>query len=140
MAKMVRIKPFDKARRQTTRRFVIGGFRFEIEKGWYRVEDENLADHLKTVKASQDPMAPCIFDVVDEKEAEDLERKEYEAANPERKITEAVKGAQTVKTKDLDLGPAPDVNLEPEDDESSEGEDEGDENSAEPEGTGKSPF
>lgn len=102
--KFVRIRPRDERRGQLVRRYVYGGFRFEADHGWYEVDDE-IAEYLATVRThQQDPDSKPVFDVSDQEGAERIARSEYEDANPERKIAEAVAGAQTVKAADLDLG------------------------------------
>ena len=100
--KFVRIRPYNKARGQLVRRYVYGGFRFEGDHGWYEVDDE-IAEYLeKVLTHPQDPDSKPAFDVSDKEGAENLARKEYEAANPERKIAEAVAGRQKVSVDDLD--------------------------------------
>lgn len=100
--KFVRIRPFNKARGQLVRRYVYGGVRFEATHGWYEVDDE-IADYLKTVLTHpQNPDSKPVFDVADKEGAMDIERGEYEAANPERKISEAVAGRQKVTVDDID--------------------------------------
>lgn len=100
--KFVRIRPYNKPRGQLTRRYVYGGFRFEADHGWYEVDDE-IANYLKTVLTfPDDPDSKPVFDVSDQAGAEKLAREEYEAANPERKIAEAVAGRQRVTLADID--------------------------------------
>jgi len=100
--KFVRIRPYNKARGQLVRRYVYGGFRLEADHGWYEVDDE-IADYLeKVLTFPDDPDSKPVFDVKDKEGAENLAREEYEAANPERKIAEAVAGRQKVTVDDLD--------------------------------------
>ena len=100
--KFVRIRPYNKARGQLTRRYVYGGVRFEADHGWYEVDDE-IAEYLKTVLTHpQDPDSRPVFDVSDQAGAEKIALDEYEAAHPERKIAEAVAGRQKVTVDDLD--------------------------------------
>lgn len=100
--KFIRIRPFNRARGQLVHRYVYGGVRFEATHGWYEVDDE-IADYLKTVLTHpQNPDSKPVFDVADKEGAMDIERAEYEAANPERKISEAVAGRQKVTADDLD--------------------------------------
>ncbi len=100
--KFVRIRPYNKARGQLVRRYVYGGVRFEVDHGWYEVDDE-IAEYLKTVLTHpQDPDSKPVFDVSDQAGAEKIALDEYEAANPERKITEAIAGRQKVSVDDLD--------------------------------------
>jgi len=104
--KFVRIRPYDKRRGQLVRRYVYRGFRFEVERGWYEVED-HIAEALEGVLTFPDnPDSKPVFDVSTREDAEALARAEYEAQNPERKISEAIAGAQTV-TEDK-MTPAPD--------------------------------
>lgn len=110
----VRIKPYNEPLKQLTRRYIFKGVRFEVDKGWYSVPAD-VAEYLKTAKPNAtDPLAPCVFDVCTKEEAEDLERKEYEAAHPERKISEALSGAQKVTTADLARGSGEPAPVEPE--------------------------
>lgn len=105
--KFIRIKPYNKTRKQLTRRYVYGGVRFEENHGWYEVDDE-IAEYLGKVRTfPEDPDSKLIFDVSDREGAETIAREEYEEANPERKISEAVKGAQTVTLADLDPASVP---------------------------------
>ena len=100
--KFVRIRPYNKARGQLVRRYVYGGVRFEVDHGWYEADDQ-IAEYLKTVLTHpQDPDSKPVFDVSDQAGAEKIALDEYEAANPERKITEAIAGRQKVSVDDLD--------------------------------------
>jgi hypothetical protein len=91
-----RINPPDPKRGHRCHRYVFRGFRYESEKGWYKVSDQ-LAAELKTlVEDTNAPIKVLVFQVATEAEAKELSLKDYEAANPERKITEAIAGAQTV--------------------------------------------
>ena len=97
----VRIRPYNKRRGQLVRRYVYGGVRFEVNLGWYQVDDV-IAEYLKTVLTHQgDPDSKLVFDVSDKAGAEKIAHEEYEAANPERKISEATAGVQKVTVADL---------------------------------------
>ena len=110
----VRVKPYNEPLKQLVRRYVYNGVRFEEGKGWYSVPAAT-AEYLKTVKPNAtDPLAPFVFDVCTKAEAEVLERKDYETAHPERKISEALTGAQKVTTAMLAKGSDEPVPVEPE--------------------------
>jgi hypothetical protein len=106
--KFIRIRPYDKRRGQLVQRYVYRGFRFEVARGWYQVED-HIAEELAGVLTFPDnPDSKPVFDVATKEEAEALSMREYEAAHPERKISEAIAGAQTVTEEKLGE-PAPDA-------------------------------
>lgn len=91
-----RVRPFDPRRGFLCKRYVFKGFKFEAEKGWYKVS-ESLAADLK--KCTQNPNAADpkpVFEIATKEEAEKIAREEYERENPVRKIQEAIAGAQTV--------------------------------------------
>ena len=99
--KFVRIRPYDKRRGQLVRRYVYGGFKFLGDHGWYEVDDE-IAAYLKTVRTfPEDPDSKPVFDVSDQDGAKKIALAEYEETHPDRKITEAIAGAQKVTTADL---------------------------------------
>lgn len=106
--KFVRIRPFNKQRGQLTRRYVFRGFRFEESSGWYQVPDD-VADALQGMLTFPDnPDSKPVFDVCTEEEAKAMSVRDYEDANPNRKIEQAISGAQTV-TEDKMPDAAPDV-------------------------------
>lgn len=143
----VRIRPYDKRRGQLVRRYVYGGVKFEVDKGWYQTDDV-IAEYLKTVLTfPENPDSKPVFDVSDQIGAEKIAKEEYEAANPERKISEATSGAQKVTVADLkspvkEVAPAPKEKKEepekaPEETKGS-GEPKGDKKETKAAGSGKS--
>lgn len=79
MTMLVRIKPYNPKRGQLARRVVIGGYRFDVERGWYEV-DEDFAEQLREETLGGDPNASKVFDVCTKAEAEKLQASEDRAA------------------------------------------------------------
>ncbi len=88
--KLVRLKPFNAKRGHHMRKYTHGPTRrtFEVDRGWYKVDDD-MADYLATVRqTSSDPDSPDAFDVCTEEEAikidarERVEKDRRDAANP----------------------------------------------------------
>jgi len=106
---LVRLKPYDPRRGHLLRRFTYRGIKFQVERGWYRVE-EPVADYLREVRqVSSDEHSPLAFDVCSEAEARSVEEKETEAANTRKAATDDIKlstarAEGAVTTEDL---PAP---------------------------------
>lgn len=90
MTMLVRIKPYNPKRGQLARRIVIGGFRFDVDRGWYEVDDEFAAD-LKTKTQGGDPNAALIFDVCTAEEAKALQRSEDRAAQEAARADKPIK-------------------------------------------------
>jgi len=112
MQMVARIVPKDPRRGFKCERYVYRGFRFEASRGWYQVSNE-LAEELR--KCVQDPNAPVfvpIFQVASEADAGKIEREDWEREHPERKITEAIKGAQIVPERRLVPLPKPEREME----------------------------
>jgi len=141
MPKFVRIHPKDPRRGFNIERYIYRGVKFETTRGWYEVSNAVAAQLAECV---QDPNAPIpipVFQVADKKGAVDIERKDYERLNPERKISEAISGAQTVTDVRFD----PEAEPEPEiiDEEAFEDDDEDDGGESEedaPLGNKENPF
>jgi len=101
MAMFVRIHPKDPRTGHLVERYVYRGFKFEVAKGWYRVPN-NLAEELRDcVQDVNAPVPISVFQVATEDEAKKLEQLDYERANPEKKISEAISGAQSVPASRL---------------------------------------
>jgi hypothetical protein len=82
MAMLARIKPYNPKRGHLVRRYMVKGIRFDVNRGWYKV-DEALADYLKTVTQNpNDPDTPPVFDVLTEAAARELEEAEEAARKP----------------------------------------------------------
>ncbi len=82
-SKLVRIKPYNPKRGQLLRRYVVSGIRFDVNRGWYKVDAE-LAKYLAGITngGDTDPEAPLAFDVMDEVDAKKLEAAEAAAKEP----------------------------------------------------------
>jgi len=80
--KLVRVRPYNPKRGQLVRRYMVKGIRFDVNRGWYKVDDE-LAKYLATVTNDpNDPESTPVFDVLTEKEALKLEQDEEAAKKP----------------------------------------------------------
>lgn len=98
----VRIHPFDPRRGFKVKRYIVLGVRFEADKGWYEVPDDYIPELKSCVQDVSAPVPVPVFQVATKEEAMETARKEYEEQNPERKIEEAVKGAQSVDEETFD--------------------------------------
>jgi predicted flap endonuclease-1-like 5' DNA nuclease len=60
----VRLKPFNPKRGFKLRRYTVFGLRFEVEAGWYKLDDSEVAAYLKTIhNDNNNPDSPLAFDV-----------------------------------------------------------------------------
>jgi hypothetical protein len=105
--RLVRLKPYDPRRGHVLRRFTYAaGIKFQVERGWYRVE-KAVADYLCAVReVASDRHSPFAFDVCTEAEAKTLEATESEASKVKRSATDDLKvvparPAGAVTTDDL---------------------------------------
>jgi hypothetical protein len=116
MSKYVRIKPYDPQKGYLRRRYMRDGKLYDVEKGWYLVDDE-AAEILRTVSQheydkSEHPVP--AFDICDNKAAVDAinkkeQKAQYEKLMKERGIPIVVGGEVPVNdltTADL-LAPEP---------------------------------
>jgi len=86
---LARLKPRDPHRGHVLRRFVYRGIRFEEGKGWYQVSPE-VGEYLRGVRQRTfDPHSPPAFDVCTEAEAQALDERETEEAQPVRPADKA---------------------------------------------------
>ncbi len=111
---LVRLKPFNKKKGHVLRRYTYRGIRFDVNRGWSRVE-RPVAQYLRDVRqVSGDQDSPPAFDVCTESEARALDEKEAEAARvstPAEKATRVsvarsdAPGAADLTTNDLPSSP-----------------------------------
>lgn len=82
---VVRLKRYNPKRGQRLQRFALWGYIFKEEQNWYKVpakitymgEVKDLKDYLENVhQDNEDPDSPFAFDVVTEKEAEAINKRE----------------------------------------------------------------
>ena len=80
MAKLVRLKPYDRHRGHVLRRLHVRGQLFHEARGWYKVDD-GVAEALSDIRQrDNNPNSPLAFDVCSEDEAVELEKAEKRAA------------------------------------------------------------
>lgn len=80
MAKLVRLKPYDKHRGHVMRRLHVFGTLYHEARGWYKVDDR-VAEKLAAVhQKDNDSHSPLAFDICSEDEAVKLEVDEKKAA------------------------------------------------------------
>lgn len=72
MPKLVRIKPYNPRAGNVLRKYTLSahdGMRFDVDRGWYRVDDA-IADVLRQVRMIDgDELSPYAFEICDEDEA-----------------------------------------------------------------------
>lgn len=76
MAKLVRIKPYNAKAGHKILSYTYAGVKYLENRGWYRLEDDSLADELAELKAGDGRYDPEVFDVMSEEEAVELEQEE----------------------------------------------------------------
>lgn len=80
MAKLVRLKPFDPKRGFVVRRYIFEHKRYEVESGWYEVDDATGAKLKLLLQNEDDLSSKDLFDVCEPGEARALEERERVAA------------------------------------------------------------
>ena len=89
----VRLKPRALKRRkglpQTPSRYMYAGIRFEEVKGWYRIEDAELAKVLARLTHNDREDGLLIFDVLDGEAARALEEKERRSTRTRAQVDNA---------------------------------------------------
>jgi hypothetical protein len=107
---LVRLKPHNPKKGAWMRKYTAFGVLFEVDKGWYQV-DEHVAKYLKTVHAKPDDpdCATMAFDVVSPAEAQKIAERETDLALEEGRPVP--RGARKVIPRDVttgtDMGPKP---------------------------------
>ena len=64
-----RIRPYNPKRGATAQSYTFKGVRYLEEKGWYEIDNRDLAIYLSRVTLSSDPDGPRVFEVITEKQA-----------------------------------------------------------------------
>jgi len=104
MAKLVRLKPYDRKRGHVIQRYTAFGVRFDEARGWYKVSDE-VAAYLATVHQTPgDEDSPLAFDVCTQDEATAMETAEKKKAEERARAAEpnvAQPHDVTVRAQDL---------------------------------------
>lgn len=108
---LVRIRAYNDRQGHVLRRYTYKGYKFQGERGWYRVPRE-VGEYLRTVRhVASDSYSPFAFDVCTNAEAAELDARE-QAELTTRKgpanaidVTGGSEGAVT--TADLPDGDAP---------------------------------
>lgn len=86
--KLIRIKPYNPKIGNVLRRYNLNGYTFEVERGWYKVDDD-VAEYLKGVHQHVElEHSPLAFDVCTEEEAAAIDDREIEAAKVKRASAE----------------------------------------------------
>jgi len=85
MSKLVRIKPVNKKSGNMVRRYGAFGHVFDVEDGWYMVDDDVAGRLVLKTTDPHDSMTSTVFDVVDSKD----EAVQLEAVDRARKLQEA---------------------------------------------------
>lgn len=80
MTLLARLKPFNEKKGYLTKIYMIDGYRFLADKGWYEVTDEFGATLKELHQSHYDEESPLLFDVASPDDAEKLEEKEKQAA------------------------------------------------------------
>jgi len=87
---LVRLKPYDPRRGAVVRRYTYRGIKFQDINGWYRVT-KDVADYLRTVRqVAGDDHSPPAFDICTPDEAQTIDSRENEAANPRKSATDDI--------------------------------------------------
>lgn len=77
--RLVRIKPYNKKSGHVLRSYTYQGMKFQVERGWYKVDLE-MAEYLAEVRSEpENETSPMGFDVCTEAEAKALDKREYDA-------------------------------------------------------------
>jgi hypothetical protein len=80
MAKLIRLKPFDRKKGHLIHRYTAFQTTFEETRGWYRVPD-HVASYLATVhQVAEDEDSPLAFDVCTKEDAERIDAAEKKKA------------------------------------------------------------
>lgn len=134
MSLLVRLKPYNERKGHLVRVYMIGGWRFLEERGWYEVP-EALVEQLQLRELHQahyNEDSPALFDVCTPEQAERLEEKER--AREEREKATArkptpIESAKASSSRDLstaDLTPTPKmIDPDPDGEELDEASDDG---------------
>ena len=108
---LVRLRTHNRRIGQVLRRFTYKGFKFQAERGWYRVPRE-VGAYLRTVRnVANDSYSPFAFDVCTDAEAAEIEVREHAAQTTRKGPADAIdvtggnEGAVT--TADLPEGETP---------------------------------
>ena len=112
--KYVRVKPHNKRKGFLVKRYMTEGQKFEVEKGWYRVDDDAFAARLEAITQDGTEDTPPVFDVCTKEEAQRIdaaESKKVERASVDEADTRGVNRAtsRTVKTRDVRPKPKDDI-------------------------------
>lgn len=98
MTMLVRLKPLSERKGHKVQVYMYKGFRFNVERGWYEVDDDAFAEELRDLRQDHyDPDSADLFDVCTEDEARRLEEKERRVAENERATVsqpEKIRGAK----------------------------------------------
>ena len=77
--KLARLKPYNEKRGHVVRIYMIAGLRFDVDRGWYEVDDALAEELSKLTQNYDDPESPELFDVVTKEKAEQMEQAEADA-------------------------------------------------------------
>ena len=89
---LVRLKPYDHRRGHVLRRYTYAGIKFQVERGWSRVETP-VGEYLRTVhQVPGDAYSPLAFDVCTEDEAKAIDATESDASKVKRSATDDLAG------------------------------------------------
>ena len=87
---LVRLRPYDPRRGCVVRRYTFKGIKFQDTHGWYRVV-KKTADYLRGVRqVAGDEHSPLAFDVCTPEEAQLIDAREHEDANPRKSATDTI--------------------------------------------------
>lgn len=104
---LVRLKPYDHRRGHVLRRYTYAGIKFQVDRGWSRVE-KPVGEYLRGVhQIPGDTYAPLAFDVCTEEEAKSIDATETEATKVKHAATDDLKVVQArgaVTTEALPAG------------------------------------
>lgn len=88
---LVRLKPYDHRRGHVLRRYTYAGIKFQVERGWSRVE-KAVGDYLRSVRQLPgDEYSPLAFDVCTEEEAKAIDAAESDASKLKRSAADELK-------------------------------------------------
>lgn len=81
---LVRLKPLNEKKGFRVKVYIFEGARFNVERGWYRVQAD-FGEKLRDLTQDHyDPDSPSLFDVCNEAQARKLEERERREAENER--------------------------------------------------------
>ena len=84
----VRLKPYDPRRGHVIQRYIFGGIKFQVDRGWYRVTRDTAETLRGLHQCAYDDHSPAAFDICTLQEAQRLDAEELEPQARRRRASE----------------------------------------------------